>query len=292
MAAGTPSYDSSVSNGQGGGGVDSKMMYPYPYPYPNPDVSATDTREFLKVYYSASMRTRDVQGLTRRVETTVHGYGGRVDQESISPQYGSVSFAVPQSRYDAFRAELESFVGNRFLTINISSQNLLPQKVSIEEQQKQADTALSDYKTARQKIVSAHVGAVQSLQSKIDADAARLVTLRAETQTPQVLSEIQTVTDDWTAQKQRLANENASYTTQLNNADRNIKGAEDWQKAVQTQDKTLLDNIATVTGTVSVQWISLWDIVLLYLPGFWIPFIFAVLTLLSFLYDRRRFAKA
>ncbi|OHA10335.1 MAG: hypothetical protein A3H71_00900 [Candidatus Sungbacteria bacterium RIFCSPLOWO2_02_FULL_48_13b] len=286
-APSVPMMDTSVSSAPAQGKVDSNMYYPYPYP--NPNVPVTDTREFLKVYYNASMRTRDVQGLTRRVETTVRGYAGRIDQESSSPQYGFVSFAVPQSKYDAFRAELEGLVSSRFLTINISSQNLLPQKISIEEQQKQADTALSGYKTARQKIVNVHMSTVQSLQSKIDADVQLLATLRAGTSTPQILAQIQTVSDDWSSLKQQLVNENASYAAQLNNADRNIKNAEAWQKAVETQDKTLLDNVATVTGTVSVQWISFWDITRLYLPGYWIPIIFAALAFLSFLWDRRRF---
>ncbi|MDO8492078.1 MAG: DUF4349 domain-containing protein [bacterium] len=267
-------------------GVARDMMYPYPYP--SPDVPVTDTREFLKIYYNASMRTRDVQGLTRRVETTVRGYDGRVDQESSSPKYGYVSFAVPQSKYEAFRIELESLVTNRFITINISSQNLLSQKVSIEEQQKQADTTLSDYKMARQKIVNAHASAVQSLQGKIDADTGQLTTLRAQPSTPQILVEIQRVSDDLILLKKQLVNENASYTTQLRNADANIKYAEDWQKAVQTQDQALLANIATVTGTISIQWVSLWDIALLYLPGYWIPAIFTTLAFLSYLRDRRR----
>lgn len=280
-----PMMDTGVSNSAKG--TPDMGMY-YPYPYPNPDVSATDTREFLKIYYNAFMRTRDVPALTRRVETTVRGYTGRIDQESSSPKYGSVSFAVPQSRYDAFRVELESLVGSRFLTVNISSQNLLSQKVSIEEQQKQADTALADYKAARQKIVNAHASNVQSLQSKIAADEQQIATLLAQPSTPQILAQIQTVSADLTALKQQLANENASYTTQLSNADANIKYAQDWQKAVQTQDKALLDSVATVTGTVSIQWISLWDISLLYLPGYWIPTIFAVLAVLSYVRDRRR----
>ena len=103
---------------------------------------------------------------------------------------------MPQSKYDAFRAELEGLVGSRFLTLNISSQNLLSQKVSIEEQQKQADTALLDYKTARQKIVNNHAITVQSLQSKIDADVLQLSNLRAKTETPQILAQIQTVYND------------------------------------------------------------------------------------------------
>ncbi|MDO8567065.1 MAG: hypothetical protein Q7R58_02860, partial [bacterium] len=281
-AGGMPvTRDTSVS------GAPVKDIY-YPYPYPNPDVPVTDTREFLKTYYGASMRTRDVPTLTRRVETTVRGHDGRIDQQSSSEKYGYVSFAIPESKYDAFRIELESLVGSRFLAVNISSQNLLSQKVSIEEQQKQADTALADYKTARQKIVSAHTSAVQSLQRKIDADAAQLAILRAQTPTPQLLAQIQTVSDDWTSLKQQLADLNASYASQLNNADANIKYTEDWQKAVRTQDQTLLNNVATVTGTVSIQWISLWDSARLYLPGYWIPAIFAALTVLSYLRDRRR----
>lgn len=254
------------------GSVTSEMMSPDYYPYPNSDVPITDTREFLKIYYNASMQTRDVPALTQRVETTVRGYDGRIDNESSAEKYGYVSFALPQAKYDAFRAELESLVGRRFIKVNISSQNLLSQKVSIEEQQKQADSALANYKTARQKIVNAHVSAVQSLQVQIDA----------------------TLTDssERASLERLLASENASYARKLSNADANIKYAQNWVKGVQTQDATLLANVATVNGTVSIQWISLWDIVLAYLPGYWIPAIFAVLAVLSFMNDRRRFVVA
>lgn len=269
-------------------GMMSANIY-YPTPYPSPDVPVTDTREFLKVNYGATMLTRDVQGLTRRVETTVRGYSGRVDQESSSPQSGYVTFVVPQSKYDAFRAELEGLVDSRFLTVNISSQNLLPQKQSIEEQQKQADTSLAGYQAARVKIVSAHASAVKSLQSQVNADASQLAILRAQTQTYDIQIQIQSLSNDLSSLQQQLANENASYTAQLANADANIRSAQDWQKAVQTQDQNLLDNVATVSGTVSIQWISLWEMAQLYLPGYWIPAIFAALACLSYLNDRRRF---
>src|SRR3989344_2365994 len=246
MAAGVPSRNGSVSS------------MPVYYPYPSPDVPVTDTREFLKIYYNASLRTRDVPGTTRRVETTVRGYDGRIDQQSSSEKYGYVSFALPQSKYDAFRAELEGLVGSRFLTVNISSQNLLSQKVSIEEQQKQADTSLAEYQSARQRLVNAHASAVQALQAKIDAP--------------------ETTASDRTLWQQQLASENATYAKRLASADANIKYAQEWQKAVQTQDQTLLNTVATVTGTVSIQWIGLWDIAQLYLPGYWIPAIFAALA--------------
>src|SRR3989338_8933430 len=94
-------------NGRGGAtptmdtGIANKIMYPYPYP--TQGVPATDMRELLQISYNASLRTSNVPKLTRRVETVVRGHGGRIDQESSSSQYGSISFAVSTSKYDAFR---------------------------------------------------------------------------------------------------------------------------------------------------------------------------------------------
>ena len=244
------------------------MMRPDYYPPPGDgEVPVTDTREFLKTYYSAQLKTRDVPGLTRRVETTVRGYGGRIDSQSSSEKYGFVSFALPEGKYEAFRTELEGMVGSRFIKVDISSQNLLSQKVSIEEQQEQADKNLADYKTARATLTSSHTSAVKALQAKIDATTDSAV--KAEL-------------------TKQLAYENSRYTSQLQSIDANIKYATEWQKAVQTQDKKLLESVATVTGTVSLQWISLWDMLQLYLPGYWVPTIFALLTLASLYYDRRR----
>ena len=282
-SASAPVWDSSVLNQE----MKGRDMY---YPYPTPDVPASDTREFLKTSYNASMNTRDVQGLTRKVETTVRGFSGRIDQESSSPKSGYLSFTVPQSKYDAFRTELESLVGKRFLTVSISSQNLLPQKVNIEEQQKRADESLAEYTSTRAKLVSAHTSTAASLQSQINTDNQTLITLRAQPQTAQTFAEIQNVSNDLASLQKRLASENATYKVQLSNADANIKNAQNWQKAIETQDEAFLDNVATVSGTVSIGWVSAWDIVQLYFPGYWIPAIFAGLTIVSFYFDRRRFA--
>lgn len=265
------------------------MVAPDYYPYTGGgEVPVTDTREFLKTYYNAAMRTRDVMGLTRRVETTVRGYDGRIDHQSSSDKYGSVSFALPESKYDAFRTELESLVGSRYLSVSVSSQNLLSQKVSIEEQQTQANKNLADYQASRTSLVSAHASVVQSLQSKINTATAQLATLRAQVSTPAVESQIQTISAELAMLNKQLASENSRYTAQLKNADANIKYATEWQRAVQTQDKKLLDSVATVTGTVSIQWISFWQMLQLYFPGNCIPGIFAFLTLVSFWNDRRR----
>ena len=268
--------------------------YPIPPRYGYGDVSVTDTREFLKIGYHATLRTRAVQELTRRVETTVRGFGGRIDQIASSQKSGYVSFVVPKSKYEAFRDELESFVGPRFLSINISSQNLLPQKISIEERQKQTEENLATLNADRKKLVSTHAQTVASLQTQIDADAVQLATLRAQTTTDpaqqaQITTQIEAVFIDQANLKVRLTDENATYKQQLNSLDADIKYAQAELEGVKTQDQNLLDTVETVQGTVSINWISLWEIAQLYLPGFWIPAIFAALAVLAHAWHRRWF---
>ena len=253
------------------------MVSPDSYPYQGSIPPSTDTREFLKITYGAEMLTRDVPTLTRRVETTVRGYEGRVDQESSSPKSGYVSFVVPQAKYEAFRTELESLVGKRFLSIHINSSNLLPEKQSIEEQQKQADTALVGYQAARASLVTLHTSKLASLQ----ADLNKALETLADSPRSIYIDPIQSQIDV----------ENATYTKKLAAADAQVKYGQDWQKAVQTQDKALLDNVATVNGTVSIRWINLWEALQLYLPGYWIPGILALLAFLSAYRDRRRFMR-
>ena len=269
--------------------------YPVPPPqyYDYSQPSATDTREFLKTSYQASVRTMHVQDLTRRVETTIRGYGGRVDQESSSPQYGSVSFVVPADKFDSFRTEFEGMVNWRFLSVNVSSENLLPQKQSIEQQTAQTQSSIADLTASRTKLVAAHTSTAASLQSQIDADTQELATLRAQTSTDpaqqaQIAAQIQTVLADQSSFKSRLANENASYTYNLQNTDASINYTQENLGAIQTQDQNLTANVATVSGTISLSSITLWEIAMLYLPGYSIPTIFAVLTVLAYLYDRRR----
>src|SRR3990167_9626227 len=101
-------------------------------------------------------------------------------------------------------------------------------------------------------------------------------------------TQIQTLSNELSMLKSRLTNENASYADELKNADANISYAEEWKNAVTKQDTALMDDIATVNGSVSISWIGLWEGAQLYLPGYWIPGICALLTILSYLSDRRR----
>ena len=271
-----------------GGVYNGYMPVRYP-PYYGGTPNANDTREFDKITYNASMQTRDVQSLETRVATVVRGHAGRVDSEQASPTYGYVSFVVPMSQYDAFRAELESLVPSRFLTVNINSQNLLPQKQTIEQQQQQASSTLAQYQTQRSDLMSAHAKTVQSIQAQLNPLNQQLSNLQEQAPNTEVAAQIQFVQNQIAALNAQLANENASYQSQLASYDSQIKSIQQWQQAVTTQDQNLMDNVATVNGSITLAYINLWQWIQAYLPGYWIPFILALAAGVSLWFDRRRY---
>ncbi len=278
-SAGVPQADNTAAQ--------SPASMPAPY-YGGGDVPVTDTREFLKTDYSATMRTRDVSGLTARAETTIRGYGGRIDQSSSADKNGYIQFVVPLSKFNDFRNELEHLVPSRFITIQISTQNMLPQKQDIEATQKQVEQHISDLQVARSKVVASHAITAKSLQVRINVAQVELNALRAlpnpgATQQARMATLSSTIA----SLQSSLASENTSYANTLASYDAQIKYANTSLTAVKTQDQALLDTVATVRGTINIEWISLWDIARLYLPGFWIPAIFAALSLLSYLWERR-----
>jgi flagellar capping protein FliD len=276
-----------------GGGAVMPEYYPRPYPYQDPSVPITDTREFLRTDYNVSIRTREVQELTRRAETTVRGFGGRVDGSSSAEKWGSVSFAVPASKFDAFRDEIESFVGKRFITVETRTENMLPQKQSIEEQRKQIEKNAAELRTQRKNLIASHNSKVSSLQTQINNVSYELTALRSElTADPARRAYIdarikELVTEQATLQT-RLNNENSSYGRQLNEFDARIKDTESGLDWVATQDKNLIDTVATIRGTISFGWISIGDIIQLYISPSWIALLLVAAAIGAALWSRRR----
>jgi len=241
--------------------VDSGVSYSPPYQ--QNEVPVTDTREFMKIDYNVQMSTRSVQDITRRAETVVRGYDGRVDSISSSDKYGYIGFVVPAAKFEQFRNEVESLVGAKFLTVNIQSQNLLPQKISIEEQRALLEKSLADLRTKRASITAAHNALVASLQEQISAN-------------------------DTEALRARLASENASYARTLASYDNQMKYYTNALTGNTKQDQNLLESVATVSGTIAINWISLWEIAQLYLPGYWIPFLLLIASAIAYFFERRR----
>jgi hypothetical protein len=270
-----------------------KMMPGY-YPQPTPTVPVTDTREFLQTDYNVTIKTRNVQELTRRAETTVRGFGGRVDGSSSSEKWGSVSFVLPASKFEAFRDEIESFTSPRFTTIETRTENLLPQKQSIEEQKKQIEKNAAQYRAERKSLIAGHASTVASLQTKLSNVAYELTQLRVEQTTDAVRrayinARIAELVTEQSGLQTRLASENSYYSRQLNELDARIKDTESGLEWVATADKNLIDTVATVRGTISLNWISIGEVIELYVSTVWITIFFVVAAIGAAFWSRRRY---
>ena len=227
----------------------------------------TDDREFLKTGYQAEIRTRQADEKTERIQLIVRGLGGRVDSMQISEKTGYISFALPENKFETFHNEMKDLVRDRFLTENISATNLLPQKQSIEEQHEAITKQLGDLKAQRSALISQHNRTVASLNAQIAAsqDETEKQALRAQ-----------------------LASENASYGRKLASLDSQIKYAESDLANINKQDKQLIDNVATVQGTISLRWISLFDVINLYVGPYWLPIILLIAAIIAYFINRRR----
>lgn len=279
----------SVQNGSGGFAVPDAAMSPAApesllkriLPNPFPSAPITDSREYLKTDYYSTIRTRHVHELVSRLQTIVRGFGGRVDASSFSEKFGTVSFAVPADKFEAFRSEVKSLVPGKLYVEQTHTQNLLPQKQSIEEQQAQAQKNLDQLRSDRDKLTAEHNKTIASLQVQLNS----------------VLKERAAIPSDDPRQAQlaaqesnlrvRIANENRDYQNKLASLEAQIRSAEDNVINIQKQDQTLLDNVATVNGTVSLNWISIWEMADLYLPGPLLAWLLALAALAAYFYNRR-----
>ena len=302
VGAPAPEYEPRAAQSAKGEAIVPQMMQASdsvmaPAPYPSPGGStppATDTRELNKIYYNASLKTRDVNGLAKLVETTVRGNGGRVDQMNTSEKSGSVRFVIPQSKFDAFRDQVESFVDSRFLSVNIDSQNMLPQKQAIEKQQDYTKMNLDQLNVARKTEMSAYASKKAGVQAQIDANERETAMLDKSLQTADVASRPNIVTrqmdlyGETSSLRSQLAALEKSHLGSINSIDAQIRYANGDADALKKQDQNLMDDVATVSGTISIHWMSLWEVVHTYVPGYWIPGILLALALIAHWWHRKK----
>ncbi len=268
---------------------------PAPDDFADPEVPASDGRQFLKTDYSASAETRNVPKMVRLLQSTVKGYDGRVDGLRSGKESGYIEFVVPASRFESFRAELTSLVGEKFFTEYVTTENLLPEKRAIEDRRVRAETALEQLKADREKLVASHrqtAGQIQSQINTVNKELADVETQLALTVNPDQRALLEARRQELQRSRAnlqaRLGDENWRYTASLGQTDARVKAAEDSIDNTEKQDVALQDTVATVRGTVSVSWISLWEAGTRYVPGYWLPIGLLVAAAFAYLHSRRR----
>jgi hypothetical protein len=272
----------------GGGG--------YPYPYPNQDVNYTDTREYLKVFYQTTIKSRAVDTLAGRIQTIIRGYGGRVDSASANKKYAYISFIVPKKLYEAFRTELKGLVGERFIDEYVSSQNYLPQKVSIEDNTKTASSTLVDYQTEKKNLTDKHNKTIADYQKQVNYYSSQVWSLQQEykntTSTSKqatLQSQINYANSEWSRYKKLIESENSDYNKKSKVIDSKIKSVQNQLAGLKTQDTNLTNNVETVQGSITIQWVSVWQMFKLYVPFYgWLIAGIILLVIVGAIYGRRR----
>jgi hypothetical protein len=268
VGLGAPMNGDSVGSSQAPSAIfprDKAGGEPY-YPYQNNQPDITDTREYLKTSYSADIKTRDVHETVNDVKNAVRDVEGRVDRFQSSDKSGYVSFAVPVVRFEEFRNTVEKLTHKKLYTENISSENLLSQKQSIEQQTASATSTLADLQKKKAALDAAHVQTLNTLKGQLSSIQGQLIIVRqniAVTQDQNQLtlyrSQEASLASQESSLKQRIASENSTYTSQNSYLTTQINQYKEYVDSLGKQDTQFMNNIATVNGQVSVEWISWWD---------------------------------
>ena len=263
------------------------------YIQPEASTPVSDNREFLKISYSATIQTRHVADMDAQIQNSILGSGGRIDSSNSSNDGGYISFVIPADKLDTFRAQLKNFAGYRFITEQTQSDNLLPQKKDIESQQQQTNNSLTQLNSSRDNLIISHNHAVASIQAQQDSIAKQLTALKNQVpQNPgQALEIYQQITDlqnQNQALQTRLANENSNYSQELSSYNAQIQDAQNTLSNLSTQTGDLLDNVATVQGTISLNAINLWDVFNTYCPpGYWVSSLLLLGAITAYYVSRR-----
>lgn len=259
------------------------------------EVPVTDGREFVRTDYSASVRTRHVDDLVETVGSAVRIFGGRVDSSNSSKQYGHISFVVPAEKFESFRRSVKNLVGGRFLAENIYTENLLPQKQSIEKQQKGAGETLAKLRSEKNKLSASHKQATTSIQPKINEVDEKIVAIKIKldiTNDPSkreiLKTEERRLVDEKSVFEAELASENTNFSDKLYLLNLQIRENEAILDNAAKEDQKLIGTVATVRGTISFSWINVWQIIRIYVPINLVFLTFGVAAIIAYLIHRRR----
>ena len=265
----------------------SYTVYPG-YGYSQPPI--TDNREFLKTSYNADIRTRDVVSTGSKIETIVRGSAGRVDSSSLGDEYGHVSFSISSDKFILFREQIKDLTHAKLFTENLNSENLLPEKQSIEDRQKEVEKNLTSLKAKRAESVKNHNSSESIYREKLttlqNEESLLLAELYRNIATPERKAEInirlQQISTEKSVLNTNRSNENRNYKNKLAQIDEEIKWAEESKQYVEKEDKNFADSLDTVSGYISLSKINLWEMADAYAPGPLLAWILGVVALITY----------
>lgn len=274
-----------------------EFVQPEYYPY-NPSTPITDDREFLKYSYNANLQTRDVEEVSTKILTIVRGYKGRVDSARINDNYSNISFVIPKDDLFSFRAEVKALVGKRFYQENLYLQNLLPEKVAIEESTEVVSKNLVDLQDKLKEFTEKHNRTITGLQRDLGSVNGRIAKLNAEVTTDperqkQIKAEVATLTVRQGVLQRQIISENSRYNFDKASMEQYIKSTQAKLDNLSKQDKDLDEYVETVQGNINIQWMSIHEMLDIYVPYYWVWIIgLCILGLIARSLTKRRTIEA
>lgn len=307
-----PSISSASSIGGGGwkGGLSAPSLS-LDYPYYGNNTSVSDTREFIKKSFNATLRTRKVESTAKKVEVLINGMDGRIDSSNISEKYASIGFVVPKSKLDDFEEQLRSYTNKKFYSQSVSSQNLLGEKKNIEQNQDQASSTIASLTASKNLVQSNYTKQSSSVKSQISSKTATLKSTESsisalqssligmidvdsrnatETQISQLYQTVNSLNNDIGRLRADLSNIESMYKSQMANLNLSI---DQQNKVLSGLDKTegeFFEKVETVQGYVYLRYISIWEIITLYSPinPIWVVLLLGVIARIYFMHKKEQ----
>jgi len=257
----------------------------------------TDTREFLKTSLGFEIKTRQVETMYTRLKTIIRGYDGRIDNSSAGEKYARISFVLPKKDYEAFVDEIQTMFPKKFITLNENNANLLGQKQNIEQQTQQTNLSLEELKNSKENLTKKHNEKISALQKEINqlsstiyslTEQKKAVSSTEETTIKKLNDQINYYTRVRTNKNQELSTENKEYQTKLDNYNKQITYQESRLTNLDKQDQNLINNVETVDGTIALQWVSIFDVINLYMPIYKIAITVCIIIIVGYLLFGRR----
>jgi hypothetical protein len=255
-----------------------------------------DTREFLKTSYGAEIKTGQVKKLSTQITTMIRGYGGRVDNVSVDPEYGGINFVLPKNALASFRNELTGLVPDRFISENERSNNLLSTKQNIEFGQSVNQTELSALQTQRINELKKHNGIIAGLRNNFADLSRRIAELDKQIGDAKdvnsreyfnLAASQKELLDQRTKTNNRIAVENNRYTNEISTIDSQIKNTKDSLQQLAEQNKNFLNDVETIDASIYLEHISVLEVIELYVPSYVLWPLAIALIVLAY-YARRR----
>lgn len=274
---------------------ESPNMMPYPDYYQNkPNIE--DTRQFLKTNYSSEIKTRDVRTMTRNVKGLITDIEGRIDSLNTSDKSSYISFVVPAGKFESFRDEVENLTSAKLYTENVSSENRLGQKQSLEQQTQSGVDYLASLQSEQQSLTDNHNRKLSTLQSNLATIQKQLSTLRntiAYTSDETQLTTLRVQETEYVKQeaaaKKSIVTENTTYNSAYSSLSSKITNAQSNLANLDQQDSNFRSDIETVNGTISINWVSYWEIAKIYSPIHPTWIIIIIILILLYIGRRSRF---